>query len=219
MKDNLGETAIQIYRILDSISPPQIVFLQQTDPFRLLISVILSAQTTDRQVNTVTQELFRQYPGPAELASADPMQVERIIRSTGFYRAKTTHIIATAQQLVQRFSGQVPLSMEELTTLSGVGRKTANCIIGQIAGKPAIIVDTHFGRVVRRLGLTQATDPEAIEQEIAALLPFETHYRFSMTVNLHGRQICHAKNPACKECALKTQCASYPIAGVRAEPR
>jgi len=210
MKDNLGETAIQIYRILDSISPPQIVFLQQADPFRLLISVILSAQTTDRQVNTVTQELFRQYPGPAELASADPMQVERIIRSTGFYRAKTTHIIATAQQLVQRFSGQVPLSMEELTTLSGVGRKTANCIIGQIAGKPAIIVDTHFGRVVRRLGLTQATDPEAIEQEITALLPFETHYRFSMTVNLHGRQICHAKNPACKECALKTLCASYP---------
>ncbi|MHC1692394.1 MAG: endonuclease III [Sphaerochaetaceae bacterium] len=219
MKDNLGETAIQIYRILDSISPTQIVFLQQTDPFRLLISVILSAQTTDRQVNTVTQELFRQYPGPAELASADPIQVERIIRSTGFYRAKTTHIIATAQQLVQRFSGQVPLSMEELTALSGVGRKTANCIIGQIAGKPAIIVDTHFGRVVRRLGLTQATDPEAIEQEIAALLPFETHYRFSMAVNLHGRQICHAKNPACEECALKTLCASYPIIGVRAEPR
>lgn len=211
MKDNPRETAIQIYRILDCISPPQIVFLQQTDPFRLLISVILSAQTTDRQVNTVTQELFRQYPGPAELANADPLQVERIIRSTGFYRAKTTHIIATAQQLVQRFSGQVPLSMEELTTLSGVGRKTANCMIGQIAGKPAIIVDTHFGRVVRRLGLTQATDPEAIEQEIAVLLPPETHYRFSMTVNLHGRQTCHAKNPACKECALKTLCSSYPI--------
>jgi endonuclease III len=209
--DQMKSKALKIHRILDLESPARIAFLEQTDPFRLLISVILSAQTTDRQVNLVTSELFSRYPNPAELAKADIEEVKGIIRSTGYYSMKAAHIIGTAQYLEQYFNSEVPLSMEELTTLPGVGRKTASCIIGQIAGHPAIIVDTHFGRVVRRLGLTTATNAEQVEREIAALLPPETQYRFSMTVNLHGRITCHARQPKCARCLLAPHCDSYPI--------
>ena len=211
MEDPLHSKALAVHHILDLESPLQIAFLEQTAPFRLLISVILSAQTTDRQVNLVASELFSRYPNPAELAKADIEEVKSIIRSTGYYSTKAAHIIGTAQHLEQYFNSQVPLSMEELTTLPGVGRKTASCIIGQIAGQPAIIVDTHFGRVVRRLGLTTSNNAEQVEREIAALLPPETHYRFSMTVNLHGRTTCHARQPKCAQCSLAPYCDSYPI--------
>lgn len=209
--DQMKSKALAIHRILDLESPARIAFLEQTDPFRLLISVILSAQTTDRQVNSVASELFSRYPNPAELAKADIEEVKGIIRSTGYYSTKAAHIIGTAQYLEQYFNSEVPLSMEELTTLPGVGRKTASCIIGQIAGQPAIIVDTHFGRVVRRLGLTASTNAEHVEREIAAILPPETQYRFSMTVNLHGRTTCHARQPKCALCPLAPHCDSFPI--------
>ncbi len=211
MADLLKVKALDIHRILDNSSPAKITFLEQSDPFRLLISVILSAQTTDRQVNLVATELFSRYPNPADLAKANLEEVKNIIRSTGYYNMKAAHIIGTAQYLQQYFHGEVPLTMEELTTLPGVGRKTASCIIGQIAGQSAIIVDTHFGRVVRRLRLTAALDAEQVEREIAAILPPEIHYRFSMTINLHGRTTCHARQPKCDRCPLAPHCDSYPI--------
>jgi len=203
--------AEQTFLILDRISPAQITFLTQKDPFRLLISVIMSAQTTDRQVNEVAEVLFSRYPTARDLAEADIETVKSIIRSTGYFNAKAKHIINTARDLVEHFDSTVPLRMEELTSLSGVGRKTASVIIGQIARKPAIIVDTHFGRVVRRIGLTEQEDPERIEREVALLLPPERHYRFSMIVNLHGRQVCHAKKPKCEACPVAPFCASYPL--------
>lgn len=203
--------AEQTYRILDTTSPTIITFLTQTDPFRLLVSVILSAQTTDRQVNEVAEVLFQRYPTAYLLAHAELEMVKEIIKSTGYYNAKAKNIIGTAQALVERHQGSVPFSMEELVALPGVGRKTASVILGQLANQPAIIVDTHFARVVRRLGLTEAKDPVRIEREVASLLPPEHHYRYSMTVNLHGRQICHARKPSCDICQLAPYCKSYPI--------
>lgn len=203
--------AEQTYDILDRSSPPDIAFLTQRDPFKLLVSVIMSAQTTDRQVNEVATTLFDRYPDPVSLASADIETVKTIIRSTGYYNAKAKNIVETAQELVHRFNSVVPMSMEELTSLPGVGRKTASVLLGQLGGVPAIIVDTHFGRVVRRIGLTKATDPERIEREVALLLPPERHYRYSMIVNLHGRQVCHARKPACEVCPVAPCCESYPL--------
>jgi endonuclease-3 len=205
------ERAHHTYEILDTISPSNITFLNQTDPFRLLVSVILSAQTTDRQVNEVASVLFEKYPSVESLAHADIDSVKEIIRSTGYFNAKAKNIIGTAKALLEKYGGVVPFSMEELVKLPGVGRKTASVIIGQLDNQPAIIVDTHFARVVRRLGLTVATDPERIEREVAKLLPPANHYRYSMIVNLHGRQVCHARKPQCELCQLAPYCKSYPI--------
>jgi endonuclease-3 len=211
IKMMIHERAIKTYEILDASSPAQITFLTQTDPFRLLISVILSAQTTDRQVNEVATVLFDRYPTVRDLAEADAETVKEIIKSTGYFNAKTKHILGTAQAISKDFGGEVPLEMDKLLTLPGVGRKTANVIIGQIGNQSAIIVDTHFKRVVQRLGLTVSSDPDRIEQEVAVLLPPAHHYRYSMVVNLHGRQICHAKKPQCGKCNLAPYCKSYPI--------
>jgi len=203
--------ARQTYAILDRTSPPAITFLTQTDPFKLLVSVIMSAQTTDRQVNEVATVLFQRYPTPGDLANADLDSVKAIIKSTGYYNAKAKNIVGTAHALVENFGGQVPLDMEKLVSLPGVGRKTASVILGQIAHKPAIIVDTHFSRVVQRIGITHEKDPERIEREVANLLTPEHHYRFSMIVNLHGRQVCHARKPQCEICTVAPFCASYPL--------
>ena len=203
--------AEHIFEILDTESPPTITFLTQKDPFRLLISVILSAQTTDRQVNEVTKELFSRYSTPEALAAADIEEVKEIIRSTGYYNTKAKNIIETAQAIVNQHHSLVPYDMEKLVSLPGVGRKTANVILGQLADKPAIIVDTHFKRVVKRIGLTDTDTPDHIEREVAILLPPERQYRFSMIVNLHGRQVCHAKKPACNTCSIAPWCLSYPI--------
>lgn len=205
------DRALHTFEILDTTSPPDITFLTQTDPFRLLVSVTLSAQTTDRQVNEVASVLFERYPTVASLAYADIDSVKEIIRSTGYFNAKAKNIIGTAKALIEKHGGDVPFSMEELVKLPGVGRKTASVIIGQLDNQPAIIVDTHFGRVVRRLGLTDATEPERVEREVAKLLPPEHHYRYSMIVNLHGRQICHARRPQCDLCQLAPYCKSFPI--------
>lgn len=211
MENPLAERTRIIHRILDAGSPPVIDFLDAADPFQLLVMVMLSAQTTDRQVNKVAPALFERYPTPADLAEADVAHVKDIIRSTGYYNAKAKHIVETSQAVVRRFRGEVPLDMERLTSLPGVGRKTAGVVLGRIAGSPVIIVDTHFGRVVRRLGLTTAKDPRNIERDIAQLLPPAWHYRFSMTVNRHGRLVCRARKPACLACALGAWCDSYPL--------
>lgn len=206
-----AKRATETYAILNRISPAVISFLSQSDPFKLLISVIMSAQTTDRQVNEVATVLFEKYPTPKALGNANIEIVKDIIRSTGFFNTKAKNIIGTANALVERFNSQVPLTMEELVSLPGVGRKTASVIIGQIAQQPAIIVDTHFARVVRRIGLTAMKDPIEIEKEVAKLLPPSHHYRYSMTVNLHGRQTCHARKPFCYICPVAEWCESFPI--------
>ena len=205
------ERASNTYRVLDAISRAEISFLEQTEPFKLLISVILSAQTTDRQVNEIAGDLFQKYPDAQSLAKATLTEVKALIHSTGFYNTKTKNIVGTAQKLVDEFNGEVPLEMDRLLSLPGVGRKTANVILGQIGGKPAIIVDTHFSRVVRRIGLTEQRASDLIEKEVARLLPPAYHYRYSMTVNLHGREICFALKPLCSICPIAQWCRSYPI--------
>ena len=202
------ERIVQIFEILDETLPKEIQFLDERDPFRFLFSVILSAQTTDRIVNVVVKELFAAYPDAASLAHASPSDVEAIIYATGFYRAKAKNIIAASKELVDK---PVPSTMEELVTLPGVGRKTASCVLGDIYGKPAIIVDTHFSRVVNRLGLVDTKDAEKVESLIKALLPPELQYRFSMTVNLWGRTVCLAKRPLCESCAIAPLCPSRDV--------
>ncbi len=199
------EFAQQIYDILDNLLPKEIRFLEQRDPFRFLISVILSAQTTDKIVNVVVQELFSKYPDKQALAQADVQAVEEIIYPTGYYRNKAKNIVACAKALLGR---TLPESMEELVKLPGVGRKTANCVLGEVYHKSAIIVDTHFARVVTRLRLVDDKDPEKIEKAVARLLDERYHYRFSMTANLFGRTVCHAKKPSCDACPLASLCPS-----------
>lgn len=194
-----------IFETLDTLFPADIRFLEQRDPFRFLISVILSAQTTDRIVNVVAKELFAKYPDKESLAAASAEDIERIIYPTGYYRNKANHIIACSQALIGR---DIPDTMEALVALPGVGRKTASCVLGDIHGKRAVIVDTHFSRVVNRLGLVDTKDPLKVEMHIVALLEDDKQYRFSMTANLFGRTVCHAKKPACETCPLSALCPS-----------
>ena len=203
--NTIKKRAQLVYSRLDQISPPQIQFLKQQDPFRFMISVILSAQTTDKMVNIVTGPLFSMFPTVKDLANAPQETVEEIIHPTGFYKMKAKNIIACAQALVDK---TIPSTIDELVRLPGVGRKTANCVVGDVFHKPAIIVDTHFGRVVHRLGLVDTKDPEKVEFQIASLLDPSKHYRFSMTANLFGRDVCHAKKPSCNECPLRDLCPS-----------
>ncbi len=195
-----------IYDKLESIAPKEIIFLNQTEPFELLICVILSAQTTDENVNKVAPNLFSRYPTAIELSKANQKDVEEIIHSTGFYKAKARNIIACSKSLVDDFNNNIPDTIEELITLKGVGRKTANVIVGHIYNKGAIIVDTHFKRMCLRLGLTSKTDPSKIELEIKRILEESKQYRFSMTLNWFGRTYCKAKKPLCKNCILFDNC-------------
>lgn len=207
------DLARSVHELLDVAYPEKLGFLNYRNPYELIISVILSAQTTDRQVNRVTGALFSAYPAPADLARADIQDVERLIHSTGFYRAKAKNIIEAAETIHTQYHDTVPGTMEELLQIPGVGRKSSSVILGAVFNKPAIIVDTHFARVVRRLGLTATHQPEKIEQEIAALLMPGQQYRFSMTVNNHGRIVCHARKPECVKCLLHRIC---PKIGVNA---
>jgi endonuclease-3 len=206
-----AERARIVTNILNLEYPDRRPLLNFTNPFELLIAVILSAQTTDAGVNKVTPELFRRYPGPAELAAAEQNDVEQIIHSTGFYRVKAVHIIKTAAALQNRTDHSLPETMKELTSLPGVGRKTANVILYHIFNQPAIIVDTHFKRVSRRLGFTKYTEPEQIEKQLVRAIPREIQSDFSMTLNLHGRKYCFARKPDCPDCPLKDLCPSSEI--------
>lgn len=174
--------------------------------FQLLVSVILSAQTTDEQVNRVTPELFSRFPSPDKMATAPIAELEELVHTTGFFRNKARNIRGAAQALVERFDARVPEGIDELTSLPGVGRKSANVIRGAWFGKPAIIVDTHFGRVVRRLDLARESNPAQVEREIGTMVPEESQYRFSMLVNRHGRVTCRSRTPLCGGCVLRTLC-------------
>lgn len=195
-----------IYNILETIAPKKIVFLTQTDPFELLICVILSAQTTDENVNKVSKDLFKAYPDCSSLANAKLEDVEKLIYKTGFYKAKAKNIINCSKSLVNNFNSTVPSSIDDLISLSGVGRKTANVITGHIYNKPSIIVDTHFKRMCLRLNLVTKDDPLVIEKEIKAILDPSKQYRFSMTLNWFGRTVCKSRKPICSNCPLTSYC-------------
>jgi endonuclease III len=173
---------------------------------------VLSAQCTDERVNRVTPELFRRWPGPPELAAADPAELEAVIRPTGFFRNKARALIAAARAVVAEHGGEVPRDVDELVRLPGVGRKTANVVLGEACGIPAgIAVDTHVRRVARRLGLTEAKTPEAIEAELESLVPREEWIGFSLRLILHGRRVCTARRPRCEACRLEPACAKVGV--------
>jgi endonuclease-3 len=184
--------------------------LRHDSPFQLLAATILSAQCTDARVNMVTPALFAAYPDPAALAGADPEKVEEIIRSTGFFRAKTRSLIGMASALVERFDGEVPTALADLVTVPGVGRKTGNVVRSVAFGLPGLPVDTHVLRVTKRLGLTELTDPVKVELTLNELIPAGERGAFSLRVILHGRATCVARRPACDRCVLADICPSAP---------
>jgi endonuclease III len=205
----LVRRARRINRELALVYPDAHCELDFTSPFELLIATVLSAQTTDVRVNMVTPTLFAKYPTPAELASADRADVEAIIQSTGFFRAKTQSIIGLSQAIVERFDGEVPGRLDDLVTLPGVGRKTANVVLGNAFGVPGITVDTHFNRLARRFGWTTNTDAVKVEADVAALIPKSEWTMLSHRLIWHGRRCCHARRPACGACALAQLCPAY----------
>ncbi|MCP9446286.1 MAG: endonuclease III [Nitrospira sp.] len=182
------------------------VELDYHSPWELLVATILSAQCTDRRVNQVTPDLFRRYPSPRHMAQADPIEVESIIKPTGFYKTKAKHVIECGRAIVERFRGKVPATMEELTSLPGVGRKTANVILGAAFGRPAVVVDTHVKRVANRLNLTDSDDPERIEHDLQRLFPRRQWIGLSQRLLLHGRYVCLARTPRCGACSLYGLC-------------
>ncbi len=204
----LRTRARKIAALLRRTYPATKTALHHHDPFQLLVATILSAQCTDAQVNKVTPHLFAQYPTASMLAVAKQSAVEKIIHSTGFYKNKSRNIIACAQGLVERFGGQVPNQLEELITLPGVGRKTANVVLGAWWDIPGMVVDTHVTRLSRLLGLTTASDPVKIEYALMELLPKKEWNDFGMNLILHGRKICIARRPKCLECVLNQLCPS-----------
>jgi len=204
-----SERAGRIVASLHRVSGKPRVELDHRRPFELLVATILSAQCTDARVNMVTPGLFDAYPDAAAMANARPVELERLIRSTGFYRAKARSILGASRALVERHGGEVPRTMEELVRLPGVGRKTANVILGEAFGEAAgIVVDTHMARLSRRLGLSRATDPVRIERDLMRLIPKEEWIFFSTAMILHGRYVCLARRPRCAECALSADCPS-----------
>jgi endonuclease-3 len=201
--------ARRINRLLAQTYPDARCELDFTTPWELLIATVLSAQTTDKRVNAVTPTLFARYPGPAELAAANPEDVERIIASTGFFRTKTASIMKLSAAVMEDFGGEVPGRLKDLVTLPGVGRKTANVVLGNAFGVPGITVDTHFARLVRRFAWTEETDPVKVEHAVGALFPKRDWTLLSHHLIWHGRRRCHARNPACGACPLARLCPAY----------
>lgn len=198
----------EVARRLADEYPEAVCELDHTNPFELLAATILSAQCTDARVNMVTPVLFGRYPNPADLAAANPADVEDIIRSTGFYQNKTRSLLGMAQGLVERFEGQVPTGLDDLVTLPGVGRKTGNVVRSVAFGLPGLPVDTHVLRLSKRLGLSTRDDPVKLELELNSYLPPAEWGPFSLRMILHGRRVCDAKNPRCAECVLEDICPS-----------
>ncbi len=194
---------------LDEAYPGVTCALDHKDAFQLLIATILSAQCTDVRVNEVTKSLFRKYATPAALAYANPQELEQEIRPTGFFRNKTKSIMAASKKIVEEFSGSVPRTMEQLLTLSGVARKTANVVLGTAFGiASGVVVDTHVIRLSGRLDLSHHTDPKKIERDLMRIIPQDKWILFSHQLIWHGRRVCRARNPRCMECNLESLCTS-----------
>ncbi len=195
-----------ILKILEKVIPIPVVELASSNPLELLIATILSAQCTDARVNKVTPALFARYHSAQEYADAEPAELEDLIRSTGFYKNKAKNIMASGKAITTRFHGTVPHTMDELTTLPGVGRKTANVMLGSVFGEPAVVVDTHVKRVSNRLQLTVSDDPTVIEYDLQQLLPKAQWTVGAQRLLLHGRYVCLARLPKCEECAIFLNC-------------
>jgi len=216
---NLKKRAVEINRRLTERYPDAKCSLDFTTPFELLIATILAAQSTDARVNIVTKSLFRRYPDPKTFAEADLVEMETAVKQTGFYRNKAKAVIQCAKAIMEKHGGQVPRSMDELTALPGVGRKTANVVLGNAFGTPVgIVVDTHVGRLSFRLGLTSNIDPVKIEQDLVPLLPREEWTAFAHRLIDHGRAICIARKPLCEECLLNDLCPKQGVAPSKKAP-
>jgi endonuclease-3 len=198
----------KILTILNEIYPVVKTQLKHSNPFELLVATILSAQCTDRQVNSVTGELFRRFPTPRGMADAPLAELETLVHATGFYKNKARHIKNCAGAVENHFAGRVPRTMDELLTLPGVGRKTANLVLSVAFGIPGIVVDTHVARLSRRLGLSPHKDPVKIEADLAAKIPKEGWEPLCLRLIYHGRAVCTARRPECQECPLRTVCPS-----------
>ena len=201
--------ARKINRELAEVYPYAHPELDFENPFQLLIATVLSAQTTDLRVNQTTPALFAAYPTPEDMAAADPEKLEEILRPTGFFRAKARSVLGLSAALRDDFGGEVPGRLQDLVKLPGVGRKTANVVLGNAFGVPGITVDTHFGRLARRFGWTVSEDPEKVEQDVAELFPKSDWTMLSHRVVFHGRRMCHARKPACGVCPIADLCPSY----------
>ena len=198
--------APEVNRRLAQEYPDARCALDYESPLQLLIATVLSAQCTDERVNSVTPELFARYPEAADYAAAQRSDLESILRPLGFQRAKAGHLLGIGEKLVADFQGEVPCTVKELTSLPGVGRKTALVVLGNAFGIPGLTVDTHFGRLMQRLGLTGESTPVKIERDIAKIVPEEEWTMFSHRVIFHGRQVCHARTPECDACVLWDMC-------------
>jgi endonuclease III len=205
----LVRRARQIDRELAALYPDAHSELNFENAFQLLIATVLSAQTTDVRVNLTTPALFAKYPTPEDLAAANPEDVETILKPTGFFRAKTKSVMGLSAAIRDRFGGEVPGKLADLVTLPGVGRKTANVVLGNAFGVPGITVDTHFGRLARRFGWTKSLEPDKVEAEVGELFPPKDWTMLSHHLILHGRRVCHARKPACGACAVARLCPSF----------
>ncbi len=206
---SLVRRARKINRVLAETYPEARTELDFDNAFELLVVTVLSAQTTDRRVNAVRPTLFAAYPDAAAMAGADRATLEEILKPTGFFRAKTEALLKLSQALVERHDGEVPSRLDDLVKLPGVGRKTANVVLGNAFGVPGITVDTHFGRLARRFGWTTQTDPVKAEHEVGALFPKKDWTMLSHHLIWHGRRVCHARNPACGACPVARWCPAY----------
>lgn len=203
--------ARKMYRTLMARYPDAHCELDFRNPYELLVATVLSAQTTDVRVNSITPILFQRYPDARALAAADRDDLEAIVKPTGFFRAKSNSLLKLAGDLVERFEGEVPPRRSDLTTLPGVGRKTANVVLGNAFAVPGITVDTHFGRLVRRFGWTDVADPVKVEHAVGGLVPKKEWTHLSHVVIFHGRRMCHARKPACGVCPVASMCPSYGV--------
>lgn len=201
--------ARRINRELGQVYPYAVAELDFSNPFELLVATVLSAQTTDVRVNSITPELFARFPDATAMAAADEQEISSIIRPTGFYHAKTSSLLGLSAALVADYDGEVPDSLEALVKLPGVGRKTAFVVLGNAFGQPGITVDTHFGRLARRLEFTTEKDPVKVEKEVAALFEPKDWTMLSHRLVFHGRRVCHSRRPACGACPIARWCPSY----------
>ncbi len=210
----LVRRARRINRALAELYPDAHCELDFTSPLELAVATILSAQCTDKKVNEVTPALFRRYRTAADYAGADRTELEELVRTTGFFRNKTSSLIGLGAALVDRYDGQVPARLVDLVTLPGIGRKTANVVLGNAFGIAGITVDTHFGRLARRFAWTEQDDPVKVESEVGELIPKADWTMLSHRLIFHGRRVCHARKPACGACGIKALCPSYGIGPV-----
>jgi endonuclease-3 len=217
MRESLPEKKVRakvIYRQLSKSYPNVRCELDYKNAFQLLVATVLSAQCTDKRVNQTTPALFKKYPNPQKMAKADLRDIQKLVKSTGFFRAKAKNIKDLSNIILEQFEGNVPSNLEDLITLPGVGRKTANVVLGHAFGIPGITVDTHFGRLSRRFGWSKQNNPVRIEFDVGELIPEKEWTNLSQRMIWHGRRVCHSRKPACGACALAQLCPSYGIGEV-----